>query len=196
MSQPILFLVDEDAGTLESLKAVLERRFGADYRILTEPSRASALTRIEQACESGEKIALVVGDLPTSGSPEWLDRVRELCPAASRCMLVRYADASAYALLRSMLTLGQAETFFFKPWGHPEERLYPVVSEILGSWARTSLPQPAIVRIVGERWSPRCAELRDLAARNSVVCEFLPHDSPEGRQVLEKLGHTAGRLPA
>jgi hypothetical protein len=59
MSQPILFLVDEDAGTLEWLKAVLERRFGADYRILTEPSRAFALTRIEQACESGEKIALV-----------------------------------------------------------------------------------------------------------------------------------------
>ena len=196
MSQPILFLVDEDAATLASLAAVLERRFGADYRILTEGSRASALDRIEEACERGEKIALVVVDLSTSGSPDWLDRVRELCPAASRCVLVRYADASDYTRLRRILALGQAETFLLKPWGHPEERLYPVVSEILGSWARTSLPQPAVVRIVGERWSPRCAELRDLAARNSVACEFLPHDSPEGRQVLQELGHGAGRLPA
>jgi len=50
MAEPILFVVDGDSATLESLAAVLERRFGVDYRILTDVSPASALARIEQAC--------------------------------------------------------------------------------------------------------------------------------------------------
>src|SRR5439155_16125115 len=118
MPEPILFVVDNDNATLESVAAVLERRFGADYRILTDVSPASALARIEEACERGEKVALVVADLWT-----------------------------------------------------------------------------AVVRVVGERWSSRCQELLDLAARNSVACEFLAHDSDEGRRVLDELGH-AVQLPA
>src|SRR5438132_7800037 len=197
MPEPILFVVDDDPATLEALAAVLERRFGADYRILTDASPASALARIEQACERGEKVALVVADLWTSepGGPEWFVRVRELCPGAGRCMLVGFGNAPAYYDLRRVLALGQAETYFLKPWGHPEERIYPVVSEMLASWARTALPQPAILRIVGERWSPRFVELRDLAARNSIACEFLAHDSAEGQRLLQEMGHT-GRLPA
>src|ERR1700738_4431119 len=138
MPEPILFVVDGDTATLESLAAVLERRFGADYRIFTDVSPASALARIEEACERGEKVALVVSDLWASGTngPEWLVRVRELCPGAGRCVLVGFGDAAAYQALRQALVLGQADTYLFKPWGSPEERLYPVVSELLGSWAR------------------------------------------------------------
>src|SRR5256712_13277397 len=66
---------------------------------------------------------------------------------------------------------------------------------MLASWARTALPQPAILRIVVERWSSRFVELRDLAARNSIACEFLAHDSAEGQRLLHEMGHT-GRLPA
>jgi len=58
MPEPILFVVDGDPATRESLASVLERRFGADYRILTDASPASALARIEEACERGEKVAL------------------------------------------------------------------------------------------------------------------------------------------
>jgi thioredoxin reductase (NADPH) len=196
MPEPILFVVDDDAATLQSLAEVLERRFGADYRILTDASPASALARIREACERSEKVALVVADVWTAGtSPDWFVRARELCPGIGRCVLVGWADARAYPIIRRALALGQAETYLLKPWGHPEERLYPVVSEMLASWARTALPQPAILRIVGERWSPRFVELRDLAARNSVASEFLAHDSAEGQRLLRDLGHT-GRLPA
>src|SRR5256885_9853220 len=97
MTEPILFVVDDDPATLEAVAAVLERRFGADYRILTDVSPASALARIEQACRSGEKVALVVTGVWAAGSsgPEWLVRVRELCPGARRCVLVGFADSRA-----------------------------------------------------------------------------------------------------
>src|SRR5438067_1976847 len=105
MAEPILFVVDADPAVLASLAAVLERRFGADYRILTDASPASALARIEQACGRGEKVALLVADLWTSetGGPEWFVRLRELCPGAGRCVLVRFGDAPAYYDLRRVL---------------------------------------------------------------------------------------------
>jgi CheY-like chemotaxis protein len=98
MPEPILFLVDDDPATLKALAVALERRFGADYRILTDASPASALARIEEARKRGEKVALVVADLWTSGAsgPEWLVRVSELCPGAGRCMLIGFGDADAY----------------------------------------------------------------------------------------------------
>ena len=197
MAEPILFLVDGDPATLESLAAVLERRFRPDYRILRDVSSASALARIKEACDRGEKVALVVADVWSSGpgGPEWLVRVRELCPRAGRCVLVRFGDGSANPILRRALALGEADTYLLVPWGNPEERLYPMVSEILGNWARAAQPQPALVRVVGDRWSSRCHELLDLATRNSVPCEFLADDSEEGRRLLKELGY-AGRLPA
>jgi len=144
MPEPILFLVDDDPATLKALAAVLERRFGADYRILIDASPASALARIEKACKRGEKVALVVADLWTSGTsgPEWLVRVSELCPGAGRCVLVGYGDANADPVIRRAFVLGQADTYLVKPWGNPEERLYPVVSEMLGSWGEDSLAAP------------------------------------------------------
>jgi len=197
MAMPILFLVDGDIAALELLAATLERRYGADYRILIDGSSASALARIQEECERGAKVALVVAGVWSSGAggPEWLVRVRELCPRAGRCVLARFGDGAANPIVRRALVLGQADTYLLGPFSNPEERLYPAVSEILGNWARTAFSQPALVRIVGERWSSRCHELIDLAARNSVGCEYLADDSDEGRQLLHEMKHV-GRLPA
>ena len=197
MPQPILFVVDDDPATLDPLAAVLERRFGADYRIFTDTSPESALARIEGTCALGEKVALVIADLWTSGiiGMDWLERVRDLCPGAGRCVLIGFGDAAAYPVVRRAFALGQVDTYLLKPWGNPEERLYPVLTELLSRWARAVLPRVPIIRIVGEHWAQRCHEIRDALARNSIPCEFLAHDSDEGQQLLDEVGHS-GRLPA
>ncbi|MDF2741265.1 MAG: hypothetical protein K0S88_2634 [Actinomycetia bacterium] len=42
MDAPILLVVDEDQAVLEALSGDLGRRFGVDYRILTESARRPA----------------------------------------------------------------------------------------------------------------------------------------------------------
>jgi hypothetical protein len=42
-----------------------------------------------------------------------------------------------------------------------------------------------VVRVVGERWSPRTHAVRDALARNTVPLGFYPVDSAEGRRLLE-----------
>jgi thioredoxin reductase (NADPH) len=62
MDNPILFLVDDEPEVLASLAAALERHFGADYRVMTDPSSTSALERLEPARDRGEEVALLVAD--------------------------------------------------------------------------------------------------------------------------------------
>jgi hypothetical protein len=38
VSDPIVFVVDDEAAPLASLAGALERRFGADYRVLSDRS--------------------------------------------------------------------------------------------------------------------------------------------------------------
>jgi thioredoxin reductase (NADPH) len=197
MPDPVLFVLDDDREALASVATALRRRFGADYQIMTDSRPAAALAWIEQACERGETIALVIAGVRSSEttSLDWLARVHALCPRASRCVMISYGEAGTYPLVQRALVLGQVDTYLVTPLGDPEERLYPVVSEILGAWTKVTRPRVPVLRIVGERWSPRGHELRDLLERASVPYQFFAHDEDEGRALLRQLRHT-GALPA
>src|SRR5207245_9777279 len=108
MPDPILLLVDDDPETLASLASALERRFGADYRVLTERSTTSALARLEQACERGEDVALVVAHLwaPEMTGLDLLARVHALCPRATRCVRVRDGAGPAHQPAPRAIRLG------------------------------------------------------------------------------------------
>jgi len=197
VAQPIIFVVDRDSEALTWVAEALQRRFGADYRIVTDAAPSSAIGRLEQACASGERVALVIAAVSSADTSalDWLARVQDLCPWTSRCALISYGDGPAYPAIRRALALGQLETYLLKPLGDPEERLYPLVAEILGAWARTARPRVPIVTVVGERWAHRSHELRDLLARASLPYEFCAHDSDEGQRRLAAASHT-GPLPA
>ena len=153
MSQPVIFVVHDEPATLESVATALERRFGADYRIVTDADPDSALVRLGDACQRGAPVALVLAGVSSLGASglDWLGRVRALCPWTSRCALMSYGDEAIHGALRRALAQGQLDTFLLTPVGDPEQRLYPVVAEILGAWARTVRPGPPVVTIVGER---------------------------------------------
>ena len=197
MAQPIIFVVDPDPQALAWVAAALQRRFGADYRIETDDTPAAAIIRLEQACRDGEDVALVIAAVASTDTTalEWLAHVHDLCPWASRCALMSYGDPQAYPVIRRALALGRFDAWLLKSLGDPEERFYPLIAEILGSWARTTRPRVPIVTIVGERWARRSHELRDLFERASLPYEFCAHDDDEGRRRLREVGH-AGALPA
>jgi thioredoxin reductase (NADPH) len=116
----------------------------------------------------------------------------DLFPNARRVLLTAYADTDAAIQAINVIDL---DHYLLKPWEPPEEKLYPVVDELLELW-RSADDQPvAATQVVGHRWSVRSYEVRDFLARNSVSYRWLTADQPEGRRLLEAAGLDESSIP-
>jgi thioredoxin reductase (NADPH) len=78
------------------------------------------------------------------------------------------------ATLQRATALGRIDFSLVKGWVTPEEWLYPQVQEALSAWTMANRPGHVVYRIVGEQWSPRSHQLRDLLARNSAPSSSTP----------------------
>src|ERR671937_612149 len=101
----------------------------------------------------------------------------------------------ALAALQRATALGRIDLWVVKGWAAPEELLYPQIQEALTAWTRAHRPRHEVVRVVGERWSPRSHELRDALTRNTVPFGFYAVDSDEGQRLVREYGIDVARLP-
>src|ERR671914_1695175 len=196
MARPMLLAVDEPAAR-SGIEGELRKRYGADYEVICEASGAAALVRLEQVRARGGQVALVLADLPLPDMSgiELMARVGGLDPAAKRALLTDWGDRQVGARLVRAAVLGQVDDWGLKPWQPGDEGFHQLVIGLLHEWAQLHRPGFEAVQVVGERWSARAHELRDLLARNKVRYGFLPADCEEGRALLGRVGATAGPLP-
>jgi thioredoxin reductase (NADPH) len=193
MALPVLFAVDEDPGSLAELKSQLVQRYDRDYRVESLRDPDEALTRLEELSDAGTEVALVLAgqSLPGKAGEELLDHVRRLHPHAKRALLVPanvWADESAAKAIRALMALGWIDYYVPRPLASSDEVFHEAVSDFLLEWARERLLVPQTVRIVGETWSGRAHELRDVFARCAVPHSFCLADSDEGRELVAKAG--------
>lgn len=189
--------MDDDRESLAHVEHVLLSRYGADYEVVGENDAAAAGRRLEQLHTEGRRVAVVLADqwLGRRTGIELLASVRSLHPLAKRGLLVFRGDWSVREPLVRAIALGQIDGFLPKPARSPDEQFHRLVTEYLDEWHRAQAPPFVAVRLVGEQWHARCAELRDLLGRNAISFEFCPVASPAGQEVLERAGLDAARLP-
>jgi thioredoxin reductase (NADPH) len=195
---PVLLVVDDDESTRRPVVEALARRFGADYRVLTAATARDGLDTLEQLAHDGAEVALVVADRGMSEMDgiAFLGRAHGLHPGAGRALLIAMEVRSGDDPIQCAAALGQFDFTLSHGWVSPEEWLYPQVQEALSAWSRAHRPRHEMVQLVGEQWSPRCHEVRDILSRNSVPFGFYEVDSDAGRQLLDKHGMKVARLPA
>ena len=104
-----------------------------------------------------------------------LERARQLHPHAKRALLVP-ADAwqirrAAEAILDSM-ALGRIDYYVPRPAGSPDEVFHQAISSFLLEWATERRMVPHTVHIVGETWSGRAYELREVFEHCAVPHAF------------------------
>jgi thioredoxin reductase (NADPH) len=198
--RPVILVVDADAATA----AALDRRFGADYRIVTVTSTDAALTTLRDLAGQGSDVALVLAalDLPGSDGVDLLARARELQPRAGRALLmamdrhgtrIPFDDLPA---LQRATALGRIDFWALKGAESPEELLYPHVQEALTAWTRTNRPRHEVFHVIGDRWAPESHDLRDALGRNTVPFGFSAVDTDEGQRLIRDHAIDPGRLPA
>jgi thioredoxin reductase (NADPH) len=197
MGDPILYLVDDRPKVLEALAGDLERRFGADHRVLAETSPGVALDALEGLARDGQEVALVVAGQRMAELPGvlLLLKAHELHPSAKRVLLVgRREWTPANPAVRAM-TLGQIDTYLFEPWLPVARFLDLPISQVLADWVPSHGPSFEGIRIVGPRWGTRSHELRDVLTRMGIPHGWYQAETAAGRRLLEEAGEDGSRLP-
>jgi thioredoxin reductase (NADPH) len=194
--RPVLFAVDDDRDGLLRLARDLRRRYGADYRLITAVSGPAALPRLARLQEEGEQVALLVAGqwLPQMTGIDFLGRAHLSHPAARRLLLFPYGDARALKVVARAMAAHDLDYYLAKPWQPREQMLYPLISELLGDWAKANGPGFEVVQVIGPPWDARSHEVRDLLQRNGFRFGFHADDSERGSALLEQAGQRPGRV--
>jgi thioredoxin reductase (NADPH) len=142
-------------------------------------------------------MALVLADLrlPDMSGIDLMAKVHGLAPGAKRALLTGWGDLEVGDRLVRAAVLGQVDDWGRKSWQPGDEGFHKLVVGLLHEWAQAHRPGFEAVQVVGEQWSARSHELRDVLARNKVRYGFLPATSEEGRALLDRLGATTNQLP-
>ena len=172
MARPILLAVDDDVSVLEAVVQDLRRHYGATYRVMRAASGQAALDTLAQLKTRQEPVALLLSDqrMPGMTGVEFLEKAREIYPESKRVLLTAYADTEA--AIRAINT-ARIHYYLNKPWDPPEEKLYPVLTDLLEDWIAGYQPPFEGVRVIGHRWSLKDHAARTFLSRNHVPYRWL-----------------------
>jgi thioredoxin reductase (NADPH) len=183
MAKPVIMTVDDDPEVLRAISRDLQKEYGDKFRVLRADSGAVALEALQQVKLRNQSVALFLVDqrMPQMSGVEFLEQALELFPNTKRALLTAYADTDA--AIRAINST-QIDYYLMKPWDPPEEKLFPVLNDLLDDWLATFHPPFEGIRVVGNRWSPRSHEVKDFLARNQVPYQWLDIESSEEAQQL------------
>lgn len=186
--KPFLVSVDDDPEVSRAVERDLRRNYGEQYRVLRAESGAEALTSLEQLKLRNESVALFLVDqrMPQMTGVEFLAHAIPLYPDAKRVLLTAYADTDA--AIRA-INDAQVDYYLMKPWHPPEERLYPIIDDLLGDWhASFKIPFQGI-RVLGHRWSPQTHQIKEFLAKNQVPYQWLDVEKEAEAEPLLQSSH-------
>jgi thioredoxin reductase (NADPH) len=194
---PVLLAVDDDPNTLGRIEHELRQRYGSYYRIACEDSPEAGMRALQDLRAADKEVAVVLADqwMPGMTGVEFLTHTRQLYPGAKRALLFERGNRTTREPILQAMALGQVDSYVPKPERPPDEEFHSEITRFLEDWAKDYRPASVAVRIVGEPWSARTYELRDLLSRSGVPHAFTSTDSKEGRELLARVDKTSAQLP-
>ncbi len=174
--KPIILSLDDDPQVLRSIKRDLRNGFKKDYRILSESVPSEALKTLEELKKKGENVALLLSDqrMPEMYGVDFLEKAKPLFPEAKRVLLTAYSDKDV--AIRAINDV-QLDYYLMKPWDPPEEKMYPVLEDLLDDWQVNFKPAFRGIRLVGYQYSPKSHEIKDFLAGNLIPYEWVDMDT-------------------
>jgi thioredoxin reductase (NADPH) len=179
----VIVTVDDDPSVSRAVARDLRREYGAEHRIVRGESGSATLEALRELKLRGEQVAVILADyrMPQLNGIEFLEQAMDIFPYARRVLLTAYADTDAAI---QAINLVDVDHYLLKPWDPPEEKLYPVVTELLADWKRSAHAPVPETKVIGHRWSARSFEVRDFLARNRVPYRWYASSEPEGKRLL------------
>jgi len=195
MNEPIIFAIDDDAQVLRSITRDLKTQYRKDYKILSTTSVKEALESLLDLKNKGEAIALFIADqrMPEMDGVSFLMKATELFPDAQRVLLTAYSDTEAAIKAINEVKL---DYYLMKPWDPPEDKLYPVLDDLLDEWHNSYRPGFKGIKVIGYQFSPKSHTIKEFLAGNLVPYQWMDVEkNKDAMQLLEINNYQLKDLP-
>ncbi|GAB4008604.1 FAD-dependent oxidoreductase [Spirosoma migulaei] len=195
MRLPIIFAIDDDPQVLQAIQQDLRKQYRKKYRIMATSSAREALDSLPELKKRGEEVALFLSDqrMPDMTGVEFLIQARKWFPNAKRTLLTAYSDIDA--AVRAINEV-QLDYYIAKPWDPPEEKLYPVLDDLLGDWFSDYRPAFDGLKLVGYQFSSQSHELKDFLSGNLFPYQWLDiENDPQAQELIDLHGLSRTDLP-
>jgi len=185
MERPIIFSIDDDPQVLRAISRDLKTMYGKEYKIMSTTSANEALESLADLKNSSDMVAMFVCDqrMPEMEGVEFLEKAIKIFPKAKRILLTAYSDTEA--AIKAINDV-QLDYYLMKPWDPPEEKLYPVINDLLDDWQNDYIPEFKGIKLVGYQFSPQSHTIKDYLASNLIPYRWFDIEkNPEAKQKME-----------
>ncbi|MEL6500937.1 MAG: FAD-dependent oxidoreductase [Cyanobacteria bacterium J06623_1] len=193
MAKPTILTVDDDLEVLQAISRDLRQKYGDRFRIVRANSGASAIEALQQLKVRNETVALLLSDqrMPDMNGVQFIEQAAPMFPKAKRVLLTAYADTNAAI---EAINTARLDYYLLKPWDPPEEKLYPILDDLLDDWLAVYRPAFEGIRVIGDRWSPCSHNVKDFLARNQIPYQWLDIEiAAEATKLIEYVAHKSER---
>ncbi|HEY9259530.1 FAD-dependent oxidoreductase [Chitinophaga sp.] len=184
MSLPIIFAIDDDRQVLNAITQDLKTYYRKTYRILSTLSATEALQSLIELKNRNETVALFISDqrMPEMEGVDFLQQAIAIYPAAKRVLLTAYSDTSAAIKAINELRL---DYYLMKPWDPPEEKLYPVINDLLDDWQNSYRPEFQGIKVLGHPYSSKAYRIKEFLASNLIPYHSVDASGEEGKVLMQ-----------
>ena len=196
-AQAAIVIVCRELSARAILNRELSKRYGTDYQIVVCDRPADVEPWMRDLLKAGLPVALVIGGVGAQDPDgiEVLAAVRAIDPTALRVAAVRWGDWDSVRSIFDAITVGKIDHWVTCPVQTPAEEFHRWITEFLREWSSGRGGGFEAARVIGERWSARSQELRDLFSRHRIPAGFYDATSERGRQMLRELSLELPELP-
>ncbi|WP_454803828.1 FAD-dependent oxidoreductase [Mucilaginibacter phyllosphaerae] len=193
--QPIIFVIDDDQQVLRAISRDLKNHYRQDYRILSTSSAKEALDSLLELKNKGEVVALFLSDqrMPEMEGVDFLCRTTSFFPNAKRVLLTAYADTDAAIKAINEVKL---DYYLTKPWDPPEEKLYPILTDLLEDWQGHYRPDFRGIKVIGYQYSPKSHNIKEFLSGYLVPYLWMDANTDDAQQAMKLNQLEAKDLPA
>ena len=195
MEQPLIFCIDDDEQVLRAIVRDLKSQYRKDYKIISTTTVNEALDSLLELKNKGETIAMFISDqrMPVMEGVDFLEKAMQFYPEARRVLLTAYSDTDA--AIKAINSV-QLDYYLVKPWGPPEEKLYPVIDELLDDWQHIYHPDFRGIKVVGYQFSQQSHAVKDFLAGNLIPYQWLDiQTTSDANRLLELNNLSQKELP-
>jgi thioredoxin reductase (NADPH) len=193
--KPLILIADADPLNLETCTGILSKTYADRFQVRCASQLASTHKILEQIHQQSIPLALIIIDQDLLGDEQqdFFETTRSQFPTSRRVLSTSSLPNSSSFIPDEDFLI---HYLLQKPWHPIEEKLLPVMDDLLEDWLATCNPQQCELKILGLRWSAETHEIKDFLARNLVPYEYLDiEENSSAQSIMQQFGLERHNIP-